>query len=158
LTEDEYINIRELSTNAWLRGFTGFGCSYSGKWWGGYCRDGTGRNYCQGARNSTLRKMKGLLGVQFTCGSYHQVAIPSQSLIYCDIPYKNTTQYSVGPFDHSGFYQWSTNMANDGHLVIVSEYKHNLQKGWEIVWECDSRKSIRTKKQQETIEILMTPK
>lgn len=43
--------------------------------------------------------------------------------------------------------------------MLVSEYKHNVPEGWEVVWEYESKKDIRDKDgvQQPTVEILMTP-
>lgn len=52
ISENEYQDIRNKKENypAYLVGFVGFGCSYSGKWFGGYARGKTSkgepRNYC----------------------------------------------------------------------------------------------------------------
>ena len=40
-------------------------------------------------------------------------------MIYCDIPYKNTTEYSDGGFDHESFYDWAEKQSEP---VIISEY------------------------------------
>lgn len=158
ISEDEYY---EVKTNGqpWLKGFVGFGLSYSGKWWGGYARGGEDRNYCKNAKNTLLKKHANLKDVEFIHGSYIDCAIPESALLYCDIPYKDTTQYSVGQFDHKEFYAWAENMVSKGHTVLVSEYAQNLPEGWRIVWKHQSKKDIRNKDgvQEATIEILMTP-
>ncbi len=57
LSEEEYNYVKKhMDENKALTGFVGFGCSFSGKWFGGYCRDGTGRNYCLNAKNSLAKK------------------------------------------------------------------------------------------------------
>ena len=52
-------------------------------------------------------------------GDYRNVEIRPDSLIYCDIPYKNTTEYSDGEFDHESFYDWAEKQREP---VIISEY------------------------------------
>lgn len=52
-------------------------------------------------------------------GDYRNVKIQPDSLIYCDIPYKNTTEYSDGGFDHESFYDWAEMQSEP---VIISEY------------------------------------
>lgn len=53
------------------------------------------------------------------CGDYSAVTIEQNSLIYCDIPYRNTTEYIVGSFDHHKFYDWALAQKS---LVVISEY------------------------------------
>lgn len=40
-------------------------------------------------------------------------------MIYCDIPYKNTAEYSDGGFDYESFYDWAEMQSEP---VIISEY------------------------------------
>ena len=44
--------------------------------------------------------------------------------------------------------------------MLVSEYSKNVPEGWEIVWQHESKKSIRNSDgvQEKTIEVLMKPK
>lgn len=52
--------------------------------------------------------------------SYETIAIEPNSVIYCDIPYRNTTEYTNGSgFDHEKFYDWAESQSE---LVVVSEY------------------------------------
>ena len=80
-------------------------------------------------------------------------------MLYCDIPYRNTTGYSTGSFNHDEFYSWAVAMKSLGHTVLASEYLHNLPDGWKVVWQHESKKDIRDKDgvQQPTIEIVMSP-
>ena len=85
--------------------------------------------------------------------------MPIGSLIYCDIPYKDTTQYcknEVGKFDHDEFYQW-VRENSDKYDIYISEYKKNVPEDFEIVWEKKSRKAIRDRNNEavETQEVLI---
>ena len=100
ITEAQYQEIKQSQTAPdWLKAFVGFGCSFAGKWWGGYASSGD-RNYCANARNSTLKKASTMTGVVFTNGSYKDVVPEPSSMLHCDIPYRNTTGYSTGSFSH----------------------------------------------------------
>lgn len=144
-----------------VKGFVGFGCSSAGKWWGGYATsDNKERNYAMNAINTIAKKLKGLNNVTFVCGDYFDIVIPSvPSIIYCDIPYKNTTGYSGGTFNHEAFYQWAYLMKQFGHIVLVSEYEMNVDEAVRenIVWRKESKKDIRDSEgiQQITTEVLI---
>lgn len=158
-TEEQYkIVLKNLDIKPYVSGFIGFGCSYSGKWLGGYCRDNTGRNYCLNAHNSVLKKIEKLKDVVFYNLDYSEVDIPLGSIIYCDPPYMNVTQYSnkeVGKFDHNKFYSWVKENSNK-YIILISEYEKNVPKDFEIVWRKESKQDIRGKNGQEkTVEILM---
>lgn len=49
---------------------------------------------------------------------YRDVAIPDNSVVYCDPPYKDTYKY-ITTFDHDAFYAWCL---DNPHPVFVSEY------------------------------------
>lgn len=158
ISEEQYKQIKE-SGAGWLMAFVGFGCSFAGKYWGGYARGGT-QNYAKCAKNSTLKKAQGLQNVVFTSCDYQQMNIAHRdAMIYRDIPYKESVGYSVGAFNHEAFYTWAKKQKWKGHTVLVSEYEQNVPDGWKVVWRHESRKSIRDKDgvQQPTVEILMTP-
>lgn len=50
---------------------------------------------------------------------YREVEILPNSIIYCDIPYKDTREYKYDTFDHEAFYDWAE--AQEAP-VFVSEY------------------------------------
>jgi len=105
-----------------LRAFVGFGCSFSGKWWGGYARNNTGRNYASNARNSLLSKTKWLSSVEFKCQPYWEW-LPENKLIYCDPPYALTTTYKdASGFDYQRFWDVVREWSNY-NIVVVSEYQ-----------------------------------
>lgn len=121
VAEELYNTLKKADPGS-LRGFVGFGCSNSGKWFGGYARDKTGRNYAMNAKNSVMKKIAKMKTASFVQSSYENIACPSNSLIYCDPPYINTTGYTTGGFDHIKFWEWVRQKSKDGHTVLVSEY------------------------------------
>lgn len=156
LSKEEYDYIHyHMDETPYLTGFVGFGCSYSGKWFGGYAKDNTGRNYCLNAYNSIIKKMKVLKEASFECKDY-KILNPNNFIIYCDPPYKGTTQYDsnlVGNFDSQEFWdtmrQWSAN-----NTVIISEY--NAPDDFKCIWQQEVRLDIRDRenKKQKRIEKL----
>jgi DNA adenine methylase len=144
-----------------LTGFIGFGCSFAGKWFGGYCKNNTGRNYAKNAVNSLNKKMIGLDSVSFTNKDYCDLIMPSGSLVYCDIPYRGTTAYSkslLGVFDHLKFYDWVRKKVLEGYKIYISEYKRNVPEDFKIVFELESKTDIRNRKGNriKTTEVLIT--
>lgn len=57
--------------------------------------------------------------ISFSNLDYRKVQVKPNSTIYCDIPYKGTSEYD-GSFNHKEFYDWA---ANNPNPVYVSEYK-----------------------------------
>lgn len=158
ISQEDYVKAKSGECEVYLKAFIGFGCSFSGKYFGGYARAGE-RNYALNAKNSLLRKHKTMGDVQFICGEYVDIFLPENSLIYCDIPYRGTTSYSTGHFDHKRFYACAKEWKDRGHTVLVSEYAGNVPDGWDVVWQHNSRKDIRNRngEQERTVEVLMRP-
>lgn len=70
-------------------------------------------------RLERLESLQRLERLQLHNLSYEQVKIPDNSVVYCDIPYKNTNSY-ISEFDHDKFYEWCRNQKA---LVFISEYQ-----------------------------------
>lgn len=135
VSEDEYKLAKDAESSA-LRGFIGFGCSNSGKWFGGYARDSTGRNYAQNAHNGVLKKIGNMQDVEFRNLDYRDVPAES-AVVYCDPPYSGTTGFSVGKFNTVAFWEWVRLMSKT-NTVYISEY--SAPDDFETVWE----KSVKT--------------
>lgn len=142
LSRDEYERAKNNELPDFLTGFIGFGCSFAGKWFGGYAKSGD-RNYCLNAHNSVMKKMKTMQDVQFECKDYREIN-SSGALIYCDPPYQGTTQYGkvVGDFDSNEFWDKVREWSKD-NTVIVSEY--NAPDDFEAVWVKETKTDIRNK-------------
>lgn len=150
ISEDTYTIYNKLRDESDpLLAFVGFGCSFSGKYFGGYARDGSGRNYAKNAKNSLLKKFKNLDDVIFTCQDYVSLT-PKDSIIYCDPPYLDTTKYdySKDSFDHVLFWKTMEKWVSEGNTVIVSEYVCGSPK-FSCVLEMHTKTDIRTKNGKE---------
>lgn len=104
-----------------LTAFIGFGCSFGGKFFGGYARS-SNRNYAANCRNGLIKQAKLFQGVQFECCDYRDCEIVSGAVVYCDPPYANVTEYNGCPkFDYTIFWECVRRWSNKA-IVLVSEY------------------------------------
>lgn len=98
--------------------------------------------------------------MDFRCEDFAELSIPDGAVVYCDPPYRGREcGYYSRKFDYDRFIRWVD--ANKGRLTIfISEYKENANPAWEIVWEKESRQSIRSKGGilKKTVEILQLAK
>ena len=130
----------------YLIGYIGFNGSYNGKYFGGYAgnvkiKDGSFRNYPREAYNNIIKQLPSIRDIIFSNKPYDEVALKPNSIIYCDIPYKNTTKYKTGDFDYDKFYQWCIEKHNEGHQVFISEYYMPEDK-FECVWKKEVNSSL----------------
>ena len=66
-----------------------------------------------------LERMERVQSLEAHTGSYDNVKIEENSIVYCDIPYESTAEYSCGSFNHKKFYDWAENQKE---LVVISSY------------------------------------
>ncbi len=125
VSEEEYQETKNNpQTPAHLRAFIAIGCSYSGKWFGGYARNKRGDNYALSAKNSLLKIIQSLSypSVIFQARDYRELDF-QDTLIYCDPPYSNTTSYgATGAFNPEEFWAYMRKWSRT-NTVVVSEYK-----------------------------------
>ena len=139
VSEGMYKEAKSLPESA-LKGYIGFAMSFGGKWFGGYPRDSAGkRDYSLEAYKNAQKQFPKLLGVDFRHSSYQDLDIPAKSIIYCDPPYKDTTQYKDS-FDHEPFYEWCRQKHKEGHQVFVSEYQ--MPDDFTCVWSKEVNSSL----------------
>lgn len=129
---------RDLSKEQWealraindptdpLTAFAGFGCSYSGNWFGSYATKFK-RTNCYvtaavAASESLTRKMGHCQDVEFKACDYRQ-SEPAQ-ITYCDPPYDGTLAYAAiaEPWIAEDFWQWAREQSAT-RLLAVSERK-----------------------------------
>ena len=135
VSEEEYNAGRSLPDTDPLKAFIGFGCSFGGKWMGGYAR-GDGRDFPAETRRNLLKQLPLIRDVVFLSYPYQEFC-PNGWFIYCDPPYAGTTSYgATGEFDHAQFWQtmreWS-----ERNTVLISEYQ--APDDFRCVKECQSR-------------------
>ena len=143
--EIEYKNIQNNKENypKWLVGYVGFQLSFGAKFFGGYRRDKAGiRNYENEAQQNLKAQQNLIKDVEFVCGSYDKVKLEQNSIIYCDIPYKNSTKYNTSKnFDYDKFYDWCIDKHKEGHKVFISEYDMPEDR-FECIWSKEISSSL----------------
>jgi DNA adenine methylase len=133
VTEEQYGELKSSESSA-LRGFVGFGCSFFGKFFGGFARDSKMNDFGTIARDN-MRKLRPFLqGVDFSCQPYWSYT-GDADMIYCDPPYSGTVAFESGTFNHTRFWEW---VREQSAIVLVSEYK--APSDFEVIWE----KQVRT--------------
>lgn len=160
VSEAEYAAVKAANDDSDpLTAFVGFGCSFAGKWFGGYARGGSGRNYAANAASSLKKKAAGLSGVQWVAGDYRACPTPAGAVIYCDPPYAGTTGYgAVAAFDWVPFWEWCLSKHAEGFAVFISEYA--APDTFRAAYEISTKTDIRTKAangQEPRIERLFVP-
>lgn len=143
-------------------GWVGFMASFNGRFFdGGYSghhvkgSNGKERDYISENIRNTLAQVDALRNVEFHSGEYYDITIPPNSLIYCDIPYKDTKQYATSKnFDYDRFYQWCKEMKACGHSVFISEYQ--MPSDFTCIWQRQVTNAMNLTKTKSTIEKLFT--
>lgn len=135
----------ELKYPIWYMGAIGFLASYNGKFFeGGYSgtrivKNGIIRNYYKEAKNNLLKQRDNLHGIYFDCCDYRNVN-PKSSVIYCDIPYLNTTQYGTSRnFNHEDFYNWCRGKSKN-NIVLLSEQE--APSDFKCIWEQENTRTL----------------
>ena len=143
ISEDGYKKAQQNRELTPLVSFIGYGCSYSGKWFGGYARGndikGNARNYTLESKKNIMNQSVRLQDVLFIHSSYDELEIPDNSIIYCDPPYENATSYK-DKFNHSKFWEWCREMSKKGHKVFISEY--NAPDDFKCIWQQEVNSSL----------------
>ena len=121
ITDEEYNNIKNNKSNfpSYLVGFVDFGCSYSGKWFGGYARSikGKVRNYCDESKRNILKQTDGIFWDEV------QNSIKGTDIKLSEIYIDNMAQQMVvAPEQFNGAVLVSTNLFMD----IISELASGL--------------------------------
>ena len=83
--------------------------------------------------------------IQITNLDYREVEIETDSVIYCDIPYKNTEKYSIGDFNHNEFYEWARKQNN----IFISEY--NTPDDFEVINERNIKSILSVTSNRKTV-------
>lgn len=138
VSQGRYKELRDEAPSA-ERGFVGFGGSFSGKWFGGYAKggfqsNGEPRNHQAESARNVLRTRNKLEGrnVTFRLGGYEEITPQSGDVVYCDPPYKGTSEYRDAGFNSDSFYTWAEGLAAQGVYVFVSEYES--PDGWTEIY------------------------
>lgn len=150
ISKEEYAKVRKAyqdQTNDypdWYIGAVGFLASYNGKFFGGRAgtvttKIGTIRNYYDEAKRNLIAQTPALNGIKFSEGDYRKLKQSiSGSVIYCDIPYQNTTGYQE-EFDHKAFWEWAERLS-ENNIVLVSE--QTAPENWKSIWSQSVKRTL----------------
>ena len=145
----EYNNSTNIEFDDFMIGWIGCMGSANGRFFdGGYSgksntKLGTVRDYIKEAINNIEKQIGLLNGISFYDQDYKDVIIPDNSIVYCDIPYENTKQYSTSKgFNHLEFWNYARKLSSLGHDVFISEY--NAPSDFECIWSKDAKSSLST--------------
>ena len=135
-------------------GWIGWMGSFNGRFFdGGYSGKTEARNYIDEQIRNTLKQVELLKGVKFIHSDYQNLELPKNSIIYCDIPYKDTKQYATSKdFNHNDFWEWCRKKTKEGHKVFISEY--NAPDDFECIWKMEVTNSMNTTKTTKPVEKL----
>jgi len=150
----EFNNSTNIKYDDFEIGWIGFMASFNGRFFdGGYNGNYTKRNYTKESIDNISKQLNDIVGIEFIHGDYDQLIIPDNSIIYCDIPYENTKQYSTSAnFDYSKFWQWCRVMSQSGHSVFISEYV--APSDFQCIWSKSITNSMNTSKTTKPVEKL----
>lgn len=152
-TEDTWIKLKNSPSPNALKAVAGFGMSFGGQYFSGYIQKhakNSNRDFYKELKNS-LNKIQKIIqqpNIKFYNKSYIKWN-PSNMLIYCDPPYKNTVGYDTGEFDHKEFWEtmrkWSKN-----NYVFISEEK--APKDFKVVWKKLKYRTINSKVRESKLD------
>ena len=153
LNEEQWKEIKTHKSPSAMKAFVGFGCSFGGKYFGGYAQkytNGKKEDYLKAATNSINKIRPQIKDVKFYNKDYNKWR-PKNMLIYCDPPYvssKFPVKYRTGvkkysEFDNKKFWntmrKWSKN-----NYVFISE--QNAPDDFISVWSKKKYRSISNSK------------
>lgn len=167
VTREEYEALRCAEPSA-LRGFVGFGASFSGKWFGGYVDQAWDnyhqrmtKPYAQAASRAVVKDAAKFSRVTFKHCDYTEWQPRAGTLVYCDPPYAVGTGYNgIREFDSALFWRTAQAWAERGADVVVSEA--GAPKGWIVLAERErahmlrATKGVAQNKRRETLFVLQS--
>ena len=150
----EYNNGTNIEFNDFMIGWIGWMGSFNGRFFdGGYSGKTETRNYIDEQIRNTLKQVEFIRDVNFIHSDYKNLELPKNSIIYCDIPYKDTKQYATSKeFNHNEFWEWCREKSKEGYQVFISEY--SAPEDFECVWSMEVTNSMNTTKTTRPIEKL----
>jgi DNA adenine methylase len=151
VSRDEYAVLRHAEPSA-LRGFVGYGASFSGKWFGGHVDQAWDAHhgrmtkpYAQAASRAIAKDAERYGAVNFVHADYQIWSPGPGTLVYADPPYAETLGYAaVGAFNSARFWEIAECWAIGGADVVVSESV--APPGWRVLVERQRRAMLRATK------------
>lgn len=111
-------------------------------------------------RNERLNQMnqEQVDNITFFNNDYRNISLSENSIIYCDIPYKQTQKYNTSTsFDYDVFYNWCIEKKKQGYQVFISEYSMPEDK-FDCVFKISKLSSLAATKSSRVTEKIYVPK
>ena len=157
ITKEEYNRVKNNKEDYedWYVGLLGFMCSYNSKWFGGFnnniqTKQGV-RNYAEESIRGLIKQSHLLKDIVFNCCDFRYIKDIENFVIYCDIPYKNTTKYATLDFPYEEFYSWCRKMSKN-NIVICSEY--NAPDDFDCIWSKELTTTLDKNSRSKAVEKL----
>lgn len=167
ITREHYNDVKQNQNTGkypiWYVGAVGFLSSFNGKYFeGGYAKptidksNGRLRNYYDECKRNVLKQLPNIKDVIFTNKDYFDMKEVKNTLIYCDIPYQNTTRYeSCINFDYNKFWNWVREFSKL-NIVVISELQ--APNDFVCIWEQEVLRSLNSKNKNKATEKLFVHK
>ncbi len=126
LSKETWTAAKALPDSDPMKAFCGFGCSFGGKWFGGFSAPRRGSGWSAAGQGRVLRRDASPSCI-FDLVDFNAVE-PRQTaaILYLDPPYAGVSGYAgVWPFNHELFVERVRGWAKHTH-VFVSEYSFSL--------------------------------
>lgn len=163
ISEEEYNLVRTQRDKYpdYYVGLVGFCATFGAKYFGGYARGFkadkvTPRDVPNEAIRNLLKQAPALKDIKFlniSYDGYDYDKIKTPSVIYCDIPYSNSTGYSTAQFSHEAFWEWARAMSKK-HYLLVSEY--TAPNDFVEVWHKETTTSLKLHEHEHRTEKIFT--
>lgn len=152
----QFRGLKESHFSLFEVGYIGWMGSFNGRFFdGGYSGQTETRDYVAEQIKNTIHQIEKLENVVFECTHYSDIIIPTNSIIYCDPPYKGTKQYCTSKdFCYHTFFEWCREQKSKGHSIFISEY--SAPDDFKCVWEMQVTNSMNTTKTYKPTERLFT--
>jgi len=136
-----------------LRAYVGFALSIGGSYFSSYAKDNTeSRCYPSEAKALVQKTLCNMSDVTLNHSSYSNVDI-SNSLVYCDPPYQNTTGYT-NSFNSNEFFQWCRDNKNISSILISES---TVPPGFKCIWSMNRKSMTSIEGGHTTKEVLLVP-
>jgi len=151
---DVYRDQVESDIPLYVQGAYAFFHSFAAKGFcGSYAEAGRNRDVYDERYRNFKAQIPNLEDVTFICSEYQNLDIANGSLVYCDPPYENTTQYGYSwerGFDHAKYWDWVRELSKRCY-VLCSE--QTLPDDFDLAWEGTGFRTV-NKNNQKGVEKL----
>jgi len=121
--KSDFKNSSNVFYSDFLIGWIGFVASFNGMFFSSYTGNTSAdRDYIKEASKNIELQLNLLKDVIFLHIDYSEINYIDRSVIYFDIPYRDTSSYKTGDFDYEKFYSFAELKSKEGQKVFISEY------------------------------------